>query len=152
MASGVRGFSGAVLRQRRLREGLTADDLAAILEVSESAITAWERGLSAPTPSNLKRLAEALRLHTSDLLAGRTGPPFLADLRILAGLTLADAAIATGLSRSTLGRFERGSHPIGVDVRAQLAAAYDSDEEAVQAAWQRSADRRTARRNARRAE
>ena len=63
------------IRIARLRkeQGLTLDELAALLKVSKPTIWAWERGKSRPTAERIPALAERLGVTEGELLSGRDG-------------------------------------------------------------------------------
>lgn len=60
---------GALIRERREHLGLTQENLAAEVGVTQSAVAFWESDHSRPGLDNLKILAKALRVTTSKLLA-----------------------------------------------------------------------------------
>ena len=49
------------IRIKRLAAGLSQAELAAKLKMSQSSVTQWECGYTAPSAKNLKQLAKALR-------------------------------------------------------------------------------------------
>ena len=61
---------GALIRRLRTRQGLTQRQLAERLEVSDKAVSKWERGQGCPDVSLLPRLAQTLGVELEGLLAG----------------------------------------------------------------------------------
>jgi len=61
---------GALIRRNRLHRGLTQRQLAQRLQVSDQAVSKWERGLGAPDVSLLSQLSEVLEVNLEALLAG----------------------------------------------------------------------------------
>ena len=61
---------GALIRRLRTRQGLTQRQLAGRLEVSDKAVSKWERGQGCPDVSLLPRLAQTLGVELEGLLAG----------------------------------------------------------------------------------
>lgn len=61
---------GALIRRLRTRQGLTQRQLAEQLEVSDKAVSKWERGQGCPDVSLLPRLAQTLGVELEGLLAG----------------------------------------------------------------------------------
>jgi transcriptional regulator with XRE-family HTH domain len=61
------------VRIARLRkeQGLTLDELAALLKVSKPTVWSWERGKSRPTPERIPALAERLGVTEDELVSGR---------------------------------------------------------------------------------
>ncbi len=62
---------GTFLAQLRKEKGLTQKDLAALVSVSDKAVSKWERGLSFPDITLLIPLAQALEVTVSELLQGQ---------------------------------------------------------------------------------
>ncbi len=64
---------GAYIAEQRKRQGLTQQQLAQRLYVTDKAVSKWERGLSYPDVTLLQPLAAALRLRADSLLTCRAG-------------------------------------------------------------------------------
>lgn len=60
MAEQVAGLSAKVLQWARERAGLSVDDVALMLRKDATVIEGWERGVGAPTYSQLERIAYSL--------------------------------------------------------------------------------------------
>lgn len=63
---------GAFVAEQRRRQGLTQQQLAQSLHVTDKAVSKWERGLSYPDVTLLQPLAEIFRLRVDDLLTCRS--------------------------------------------------------------------------------
>lgn len=61
------------LRQLREQAGLTQVRLGFLLDVSPFTIAKWERGVTEPTASRIRRLAWALRVEESEVLEAICG-------------------------------------------------------------------------------
>lgn len=61
---------GALIRRLRTRQGLTQRQLAGRLEVSDKAVSKWERGQGCPDVSLLPSLAQTLGVELEGLLSG----------------------------------------------------------------------------------
>ena len=61
---------GAAIRQLRLRDGYTQHELADCLNVTDKAVSKWERGLSMPDVSIVTKLANLLNCDVDNLLEG----------------------------------------------------------------------------------
>ena len=61
---------GERLRAARKQQGLTQTELAAVLHCRQNLICQWENGRRNPKQSSLERLAAALDVPLSELLAG----------------------------------------------------------------------------------
>lgn len=125
VARGVRGFSGAALRRARQGVGLTADDLAALVSVSESSVLRWETDQAKPTATRLKAIADAVGVPIGDLLKNQAGSQSLRDLRESAGLSLSELSVLAGGSVSSLLRLERGGVALSDPLRRRLAEIYE---------------------------
>lgn len=66
--------TGKLIYEARLQKGLTQQQLAERLHVTNKAVSKWERGLSFPGVDLLQALAEALGLTVTELLAGERVP------------------------------------------------------------------------------
>ncbi len=62
--------TGALIRARRLEHGLTQLALAQRLNVTDRAVSKWERGVGLPDVGTLAALAHELDMRVEDLLAG----------------------------------------------------------------------------------
>ena len=62
---------GLFIRDRRLELGLTQQQLAEKLGITDKAVSKWERCLSCPDITLLRSLADALEVSVTELLAGR---------------------------------------------------------------------------------
>ncbi len=136
VARGVRGFSGSALRRARQRVGLTADDLAALVQVSESSVLRWETGQARPTATRLRAIAEAVGVRIADLLETQPGTQSLRDLRESAGLSLSELSGLAGSSVSSLLRLERGGVALSDPLRGRLAEIYQVTVRDLEAAKQ----------------
>lgn len=76
--SGTESF-GARLRHLRVTRRLSQMQLAAYLNVSVPAISAWEKDRTRPRHGRIKALAELLRVSTAELLGGE-GREFAPDM------------------------------------------------------------------------
>jgi transcriptional regulator with XRE-family HTH domain len=143
--SGIDTFSPAALRRRRAERAMTLSDLSLLSGVSESAISAWERGKDKPTPAPLAAIADALGTHVADLAPVPESALRLVDLRHQAGYSQEAAAADLRISRTRLGAIETGRRdPRDAEVDA-LAALYSVTAARVRQLWQRTRDARTAR-------
>ena len=62
-----------VIREARCKLGLNQTELAALLGVTQSAVSHWEHGETMPTPRQIPRLAEVLKIKVSDLFGEKAG-------------------------------------------------------------------------------
>lgn len=61
---------GSLIQQLRREQGLTQKELAAQLNITDKAVSKWERGLSSPDIALLLPLSEILGISVSELLRG----------------------------------------------------------------------------------
>ncbi|WP_082927479.1 helix-turn-helix domain-containing protein [Paenibacillus oryzisoli] len=59
---------GKIIKARRIKQGLSQEDLAGICEVDRSYISQLERGLNEPSVSKLFELCEGLNMKPSDFI------------------------------------------------------------------------------------
>lgn len=107
-------MSGARLRgdrvtQLRRAAGQRQVDLAARLGTREQRVGEWERGAQQPHPKQLVALARELQVPPLHLLDVDPDDPPLQALRLAAGLTLQQVAVASGVAFSTYRRLEVGA-------------------------------------------
>lgn len=136
-----RGFSPDALRQARLTQGLSRGELARLSGVSLSAVQFWETGRSRPQVDSLARVTETLGVAMSDLVQVEPGERFLADLRILAGLTQHQLAQQLGVSTATISNLELGYTKLPDRLIAPLAQALNTRPNEVSDAYQRGRTR-----------
>ncbi|MBQ1280829.1 MAG: helix-turn-helix domain-containing protein [Oscillospiraceae bacterium] len=65
---------GSLIRKLRVEQKMTQRELAAMLQVSDKAISKWERGMGFPDLSLLPALSKQLRVDLESLLAGELDP------------------------------------------------------------------------------
>lgn len=76
--------TGALIAEVRREKNMTQKELAALLHVTDRAVSKWERGLSFPDVGLLEPLADALGLTLTELMDGeRTAQPEETDERSL---------------------------------------------------------------------
>lgn len=62
--------TGQLIFDRRKQHGMSQKDLADILNITDKAVSKWERGISFPDISLLIPLSDALEISLYDLLSG----------------------------------------------------------------------------------
>ena len=84
-----------VITNRRKDQGMTQKDLAEKLNVTDKAVSKWERGIACPDTASIPKLAEILGISVEELMtakpaepAGHKGGEYLMDL-ILKAVPLA---------------------------------------------------------------
>lgn len=63
--------TGKLIKRMRLEKGLTQKELALMINVSDKAVSKWERGCGMPDLSLLPPLSEALGITAESLLSGK---------------------------------------------------------------------------------
>lgn len=66
--------TGQLITELRKEKGLTQKQLADALNVTDKAVSKWERGLSFPDISMLEPIAETLDISIMEILAGEKKP------------------------------------------------------------------------------
>ncbi len=64
--------TGKLIRELRMQKGLTQQDLASVLHVSQTAVSKWESGKSLPDISLLEPVSELLDVSITDLVMGES--------------------------------------------------------------------------------
>lgn len=64
------GKTGKLIRDKIQAHGMSQNDLAKVLNISDKAISKWERGKTFPDISMLIPLSETLEVSLYDLLTG----------------------------------------------------------------------------------
>ena len=110
---------GKRLKAMREKRGMSRAMLANSAQLERHTLARLERGAQKPRVETLRALANALNVPLEGLATGWTDDEQrranhldhlgrgLRKVRLAAGVTLADAAAAAGVSSSTLSRFER---------------------------------------------
>ena len=62
---------GDFIKKKRKEKGLTQKELAEKLEITDRAISKWERGINCPDISLLKDLCKILETDINELLSGK---------------------------------------------------------------------------------
>lgn len=142
---GVDGFDPALLRAARLGAELTQEDLGRAAGVPRQNLVQMEGGSRRPQADVLARLARALGIRPSALLAP-AGECGLKRLRTEAGLLQQDAARALLITRSAYAMLEAGRTAALDDAdAAALAEAFGVERDAVLQAHRHDVQRRTTR-------
>ena len=63
-----RAKAGVLIRDARLKSGMTQTELARKLNVKQGTVGAWEIGYSFPRPKSMVRLCEILKIPVDELL------------------------------------------------------------------------------------
>ena len=62
---------GTIICESRKNKGMTQADLAQAMNVTDKAVSKWERDLSCPDVSSLSKLAETLGISLDELMSGK---------------------------------------------------------------------------------
>ena len=65
---------GMIIARLRKAQGMTQAELAEKMQVTDKAVSKWERDLSCPDIQSLPRLAEILGVSVEELMQGETRP------------------------------------------------------------------------------
>jgi len=137
----MRGFDARRFREIRKRVGYSPGELGRLSEVSPGTIRGWERGSATPQVDKLAAVAGVLGVSIAEILVIRSDDVFLADLRVLAGLTQPLLALQVGIATSTLGALELGEAPMSEAVEDSIAHVLGRTRHEVRAAYERSRTR-----------
>ena len=67
--------TGEIISTRRKEKNMTQKDLADLLNVTDKAVSKWERNVACPDTQLLPRLAQILDLSIEELLSGKPAQP-----------------------------------------------------------------------------
>lgn len=134
----LRGFAPERFKFLRIDAGLSRGELGRIADVSEGAIRAWEVGEAVPQVDTLDRVMTALGRPIGEVVQVRADDRYLADLRVLAGLTQPQLAQRAGCSTAQLAAVERAHRPLKEPLLTNIAAALGVDKSVVDAAYTRT--------------
>lgn len=137
----MRGFAGERMRSIREQAGMSRADLARYADLSVGAIRSWEVDGTNPQVDTLARAAAALGVEMGDLVVLDAQEMHLSDLRVLAGLTQPQLAVAAGLSTTALAGLEQGHVRLRPDHVNRLASALHVAPELIQSTYERSRKR-----------
>ena len=96
---------GATVAALRKEKGMTQQDLAGKMGVTDKAVSKWERNLSYPDTASLSKLAETLGVSVDELMQGQTAVRETASLSEAAHLfpvILTGVALAMGVAVAVL--------------------------------------------------
>ena len=139
----ARGEVGERLRAARLRSGFDQDYVAEKLNVSVQTVRNWEAGRNEPSDNAKNSLAHLYDVPPAEFsvplrqLEPRSFPLLkynrvpadaeaMRDARRKAGLTQAQVAEQTGISKNAIGRYESGHANLSLDNLRKLASSYDT--------------------------
>ena len=63
---------GTIIREARKNKGMTQSELAQTMNVTDKAVSKWERDLSCPDVASLSKLAETLGISIEELMSGKS--------------------------------------------------------------------------------
>ena len=67
--------TGEIITTRRKEKGMTQKDLADLLNVTDKAVSKWERNVACPDTHLLPKLAQSLDISVEELLSGKSVLP-----------------------------------------------------------------------------
>ena len=71
---------GTIISEARKARGMTQAELAEAMNVTDKAVSKWERDISCPDVACLPKLGETLGVGVEELLSGRNAPGKKSDL------------------------------------------------------------------------
>ncbi len=137
-------FSGERLRQERLARrsddtsSWTITQLGRRLGVSHVAVLRWEQGSRIPELHHLRALCRLLEVEPWDLMPPPEEGPHLIHLRIRSFLTQLQVADRLKIAMQTYSSVENGERPLTPPVARDLAKAFRTPLEQVEAAHART--------------
>ena len=105
---------GETISSLRKKKGLTQNELAEKMNVTDKAVSKWERDLSCPDVNTISRLAEVLDVSVEELLNAKEQRKTSDNSKDLIGLIFKAISIAMGIAVVVLNVLEK------VDVKSSL--------------------------------
>ena len=105
---------GETISSLRKKKGLTQNELADKMNVTDKAVSKWERDLSCPDVNTISRLAEVLDVSVEELLNAKEQRKTSDNSKDLIGLIFKAISIAMGIAVVVLNVLEK------VDVKSSL--------------------------------
>ena len=66
---------GEIISSRRKEKGMTQKELADLLNITDKAVSKWERNVACPDTQTIPRLARVLDISVEELLSGKSTTP-----------------------------------------------------------------------------
>lgn len=89
---------GEMICSLRKEKGMTQNDLAEIMNVTDKAVSKWERNLSCPDINSIPKLAEALGVSSDELLnAKKSGNSGNSKINEIINIALLGIGVAMGI-------------------------------------------------------
>ena len=89
---------GETISYLRKKKGMTQNELAEKMNVTDKAVSKWERDLSCPDINTISKLAEVLGVSVEELLKAKKQENEISKVKDLIGLILKAVAIAMGIA------------------------------------------------------
>ena len=89
---------GETIASLRKKKGMTQNELAEKMNVTDKAVSKWERDLSCPDVNTISRLAEVLDTSVDELLQAKNKEYSNSKLKDLINVILKAVAIAMGIA------------------------------------------------------
>lgn len=89
---------GETISSSRKKKGLTQNELAEKMNVTDKAVSKWERDLSCPDVNTISRLAEVLDVSVEELLNAKEQRKSNSKMKDLVNLIFKAVAIAMGIA------------------------------------------------------
>lgn len=93
---------GEIIAQKRKEKGMTQAELAAKMNVTDKAVSKWERNLSRPDIYSLSTLAEVLDMPANELLDAKNNDTPQDEIQEIIGLILKAVPLAMGVAVTVL--------------------------------------------------
>jgi len=103
---------GEIIAQKRKEKEMTQAELAGKMNVTDKAVSKWERGLSCPDVNSLSRLAEVLEIPVNELLDAKKADDPKTEPQDIVGLIMKAVPLAMGVAvivLSIIGGLDTGS-------------------------------------------
>ena len=103
---------GEIIAEKRKSKGMTQADLAEKMNITDKAVSKWERNLSCPDIHSVSTLAAVLDISVNELLNAKSEKMPKSDLKETIGVLLKAVPLAMGVAAvvlSLLGKLDAAS-------------------------------------------
>ncbi len=132
--------SGLFIRDLRKEKGMSQKQFAAVLNVSESAVCKWEKGVNLPDTLNLQAISDMFQVTVNELLAGEKMP--ISEMKLKAESKSDPSLKLTSELETNSGEYEKTNpvlelKPMPVLMPTTDSADADNQPEAHTLHWER---------------
>ena len=131
----IEGFDAEIVQSFLDKQGFTRPQIAAHLGVSASVVSRWLSGVSSPAPARAKALADLLSVDVLEFSGKTMNTADIVDLRQRQGMTTADVAERTDISKQQIYDIEAAITPPSDERLEILVPVYEVTLDQLKKGW-----------------